>query len=106
MTRIGNWRPWLETTAESSIPIFSRPCSSLPGTLKLNRTPKKLLVEALAEPLPDEIVYRPKRGFTLPFEHWLRQELRAEIASVLTAQRFNLGPLAGLINGLEVARVW
>jgi len=36
----------------------------------------------------------------------MRQELRSEIASVLTAHRFNLGPLAGLINGLEVARVW
>src|SRR5439155_25929875 len=42
---------------------------SLPGDWKLNGTPKKLLVEALAGSLPDEIVHRPKRGFTLPFEH-------------------------------------
>ena len=79
---------------------------ALPGKWKLNGTPKRLLVNALDGSLPDGIVHRPKRGFTLPFEHWMRQELRSEIASVLTAQRFNLGPLAGLINGLEVARVW
>ena len=79
---------------------------ALPGKWKLNGTPKRLLVDALDGSLPDEIVHRPKRGFTLPFEHWMRQELRSEIASVLTAQRFNEGPLSGLIDGLEVARVW
>ena len=40
---------------------------ALPGEWKLNGTPKKLLVEALAGSLPDEIVHRPKRGFTLAF---------------------------------------
>ena len=39
---------------------------SLPGAWKVNGTPKKLLVEALGGTLPDEIVHRPKRGFTLP----------------------------------------
>ena len=56
---------------------------ALPGGWKLNGTPKKLLVEALAGSLPDEIVHRPKRGFTLPFERWMRQELRSEIEPVL-----------------------
>jgi asparagine synthase (glutamine-hydrolysing) len=79
---------------------------ALPGKWKLNGTPKKLLVNALEGSLPDGIVHRPKRGFTLPFEHWMRQELRSEIESVLTVQRFNQGPLSDLINGLEVARVW
>lgn len=79
---------------------------ALPGGLKLNGTPKKLLVEALAGSLPDEIVYRPKRGFTLPFEHWLRQELRQEIAPVLEAKRFDRGPLSGILDGREVERVW
>ena len=79
---------------------------ALPGRWKLNGTPKRLLVNALEGSLPDEIVHRPKRGFTLPFEHWMRQELRSEIESVLTAQRFNHGPLSDLIDGIEVARVW
>jgi len=79
---------------------------SLPGKWKLNGTPKKLLVEALQLALPDEIVHRPKRGFTLPFENWMRQELRSEIEPVLNAERVDIGPLGGLLNGNEVARVW
>lgn len=79
---------------------------ALPGPIKLDGTPKKLLVEALAGSLPDEIVHRPKRGFTLPFEHWLRQELRHEIAPILEGKRVERGPLGGVLDGREVERVW
>ncbi|MFZ0733120.1 MAG: asparagine synthase (glutamine-hydrolyzing) [Candidatus Sulfotelmatobacter sp.] len=79
---------------------------AIPGKWKLNGTPKKLLVEALAGSLPDEIVHRPKRGFTLPFEHWLRQDLRQEIAPVLDAKRVDHGPLGSALKGREVERVW
>ncbi|HXW99995.1 MAG TPA: asparagine synthase (glutamine-hydrolyzing) [Candidatus Acidoferrales bacterium] len=79
---------------------------SLPGKWKLNGTPKKLLVAALAGSLPDEIVHRPKRGFTLPFEHWMRQELREEIEPVLEAKRINNGLLGGLLDGVQVQNVW
>ncbi len=79
---------------------------ALPGKWKLNGTPKKLLVDALRQPLPDEIILRPKRGFTLPFEHWMRQELRSEIEPVLKAEKINRGPLGRLLNGEEVERVW
>ena len=79
---------------------------SLPGIWKLNATPKKLLVEALSDPLPDDIVHRPKRGFTLPFEHWLRDELRSEMQSALTAQSIANGPLGGLLDGNYVEHIW
>ena len=78
----------------------------LPGDWKINRTPKKLLVEALQDSLPEEIVHRPKRGFTLPFEKWMREELRKEIASVLHAPRIDQGPLGALLSGSAVERVW
>ena len=39
--------------------------------------PKKLLVDSLGDLLPREIVDRPKMGFTLPWELWMRNELRA-----------------------------
>src|SRR5205085_11649160 len=32
-------------------------------------TPKPVLIKALNDALPSEIVHRHKRGFTLPFEH-------------------------------------
>jgi asparagine synthase (glutamine-hydrolysing) len=79
---------------------------ALPGKWKLNGTPKKLLIEALQLALPDEIVHRPKQGFTLPFENWMRQELGSEIEPLLSAERVDRGPLGGLLNGKEVARVW
>lgn len=78
----------------------------LPGSRKLGSTPKKLLVEALNNSLPDQVVHRHKRGFTLPFEHWMRQELRAKIEPVLTAKHVYDGPLGGILNGREVEQVW
>ncbi len=79
---------------------------ALPGSWKLNGKPKKLLVGALAGALPDEIIHRPKRGFTLPFEHWMRQELRAEIEPVLLNKRISEGPLGKLLQARQVEQVW
>jgi asparagine synthase (glutamine-hydrolysing) len=79
---------------------------AIPGRWKLGGTPKKLLVEALAGSLPADIVHRPKRGFTLPFEHWMRRELRSEIEPVLDAKRIESGPLGAFLNGNEVESIW
>jgi asparagine synthase (glutamine-hydrolysing) len=79
---------------------------ALPGERKLDGTPKKLLVEALADPLPREIVHRPKRGFTLPFERWMREDLRAEIEPALHSKRMSDGPLGELLDAKQVQRVW
>ncbi len=40
---------------------------------------KALLVEALGDLLPEEILRQPKRTFTLPWEDWLRGPLRARL---------------------------
>jgi asparagine synthase (glutamine-hydrolysing) len=79
---------------------------ALPGAWKVNGgAPKPLLVEMLANTLPDDIVHRPKRGFTLPFEHWLRGELRPDVEAVLL-QRFSEGPLSGVLDAKQVSRIW
>jgi asparagine synthase (glutamine-hydrolysing) len=44
---------------------------------KYPHTPKKLLTDSLGDLLPGEIVNRPKMGFTLPWQNWLRNELRS-----------------------------
>lgn len=41
------------------------------------KLPKRLLVENLGVGLPPAIINRPKRGFTLPFDVWMRGRLRA-----------------------------
>ena len=86
--------------------VLAKAVLALPGASKVNGTPKKLLVDALQGSLPEEIVHRPKRGFTLPLEHWMRQELRSEIEPVLDARRVDEGPLGAFVNGSEVRSIW
>jgi asparagine synthase (glutamine-hydrolysing) len=49
----------------------------IPDKIKYPRYSKSLLVEALAPRLPDEIVHRPKMGFVVPYEEWMRGPLRS-----------------------------
>lgn len=49
---------------------------SLPDAMKLTNSPKQLFVDALEGLVPDEIVNRPKMGFTFPWEVWMKNELR------------------------------
>lgn len=78
---------------------------ALPGTWKLDdNIPKPLLVGALKGALPDEIVHRKKQGFTLPFERWLRENLRAELEAALP--KIGQGPLGSLLNHDSVIQVW
>ena len=78
---------------------------SLPGTCKVGGvTPKRLLVSALHGALPDSIVRRPKRGFTLPFEHWMRDALRPQLEQ--TFARIAGGPLAAVLNSDGASQVW
>ena len=46
--------------------------------------PKPILVEAVRDLLSPETINRPKKGFTLPFETWMRNEMFSEVDSVLT----------------------
>jgi len=78
---------------------------AMPGNSKVGGpSPKHLLVDALRGSLPDTIVRRPKKGFTLPFEHWLRDALRPEVESTL--KRLGPGPLNGLVSAEAVRKVW
>jgi asparagine synthase (glutamine-hydrolysing) len=78
---------------------------AVPGKWKLSSdTPKPLLVGALGGTLPDSIVHRPKRGFTLPFERWLREGLRGEVEA--TIQGIESGALGGAISGAAARNVW
>ncbi|MGA9977369.1 MAG: asparagine synthase (glutamine-hydrolyzing) [Candidatus Sulfotelmatobacter sp.] len=86
--------------------LLARTVLAFPGAWKMNgATPKNLLVRALENSLPPEIIHRAKRGFTLPFEHWMRAELRAEVQLVLTAGIGN-GPLGRILDAVRVRKVW
>jgi asparagine synthase (glutamine-hydrolysing) len=63
--------------------------------------PKPLLVEAMRDMLPPALLGRPKQGFTLPFEQWMRRELFDEVDAVLGASTVNaLGMSHHSINGV------
>lgn len=49
---------------------------SIKDEYKYPHSPKKLLVDALGDLLPENIVNRPKMGFVLPWKDWLKNELR------------------------------
>jgi asparagine synthase (glutamine-hydrolysing) len=74
---------------------------AIPGKAKLDaRVSKKLLVDGLQVKLPPSIVNRPKRGFTLPFERWLRGEMRSAAETTLDSGD------SGMLNGDAVRGVW
>ena len=51
--------------------------ASLPSNLKLNLLNSKILLKKLAfKYVPKKILDKPKRGFGVPLDSWLRNELR------------------------------
>jgi asparagine synthase (glutamine-hydrolysing) len=94
---------------EVRIPLIdhqlARQILALPGSWKLQQgTPKPLLVRALGGQLPPAIVHRRKRGFTLPFEHWLRDALRPVVEEAL--RKIGDGALGTVISQSAALRVW
>jgi asparagine synthase (glutamine-hydrolysing) len=49
----------------------------IPDAIKYPHTPKQLLTDAVGDLIPDEIIHRPKMGFTFPWEVWMKNELRS-----------------------------
>src|SRR5487761_230985 len=64
---------------------------------------KALLIEALGDLLPREIVSQTKRTFTLPWESWLRGPLRGRVESGITNCDQTLG---GIIDKKAAKNVW
>jgi len=92
---------------ELRVPFLDRKlvetCFRIPGHKKLQgRSPKSLLLASLGVDLPREIVNRPKRGFTLPFERWMRGEMRPMVEDTLLKSSWDQLPL----SSSAVRKVW
>jgi len=93
---------------EVRVPLLDTPLvefvSSLPDAARhRNGIPKALLVEALGDILPSEMLTQPKRTFTLPWEDWLQGPLRAR----LEASFGDIAPpLEALLRSQGVSAVW
>jgi len=89
--------PFVDTVVVQSV-------LALPGEWKVDGTrPKPLLVDAMTGLLPQEIWRRPKMGFTLPFQRWLRAGLKSEIGQVLLDKN---GIERMGLNGDEIRGIW
>ncbi len=93
---------------EVRVPLLDTPLvefvSALPDVARHRTgTQKALLVEALHGLLPEEILGKQKRTFTLPWEEWLRGPLRPR----LEASFADIAPaLAPHLRAEGVRRVW
>ena len=72
--------------------------------MKINQgSPKRLLVDSLKLKLPDSVVNRKKMGFTLPFNDWMKGEMRPEIETVLLSPS---DKLSAFISEEGVNKIW
>ena len=63
-------------------------CARLPPSMKLQGSVKKFVLKKAAKDLlPPEILNRPKMGFGVPIDHWLRNELREIAHDILLSPR-------------------
>ena len=90
---------------------------SVPDKYKNQAVKKKLLVDSLGDMLPPEIVNRPKMGFTFPWKHWMKNELRSfceeRIKSLAKRKHFNEDEVVLLWEGflnddprITWSRIW
>ena len=89
---------------------------TLPGKYKIDsRQPKPLLTKALGDAIPAECIFRPKMGFTLPFEIWLRKALLPVMEQTFRSETgvglFQLRGLTNIWNQFQAghvnwSRVW
>jgi asparagine synthase (glutamine-hydrolysing) len=90
----------LEVRAPILDHVFAEWATQLPPDWKLRNGEKKYILKKLAERVgvPRNVIYRPKKGFGVPLVHWLRNELKESLLSILlepkTLQRGYFDPPA------------
>jgi asparagine synthase (glutamine-hydrolysing) len=98
----------MANSLEVRVPFLDHRLVEFVGRLPKNTkytpdVPKSLLVEALSDLLPDEVVGQSKRTFTLPWDVWLRGPLGVRISQDLS----NLTPqLRQYVNPRAVRGAW
>jgi asparagine synthase (glutamine-hydrolysing) len=101
-------RVTMATSVEARVPFLDHELVefvlALPPSAKVRgRTGKWILRRAMAGILPDDVVRRPKQGFSAPIEEWFRGALgrraQSEIRSSTLAER-------GLLDYDRIDRLW
>ena len=79
----------MANSLEARVPLLDHKlvefAASLPANMKLRgRSRKYLLKQAAGRLIPESIINRPKQGFPIPIEKWLRNEARPMMRDLLT----------------------
>ena len=88
-------------------PLMDHPlvewAATLPSSMKIQRGNGKHFMKKALEPrLPNDVLYRPKMGFSVPLARWLRGPLRQRVRNSLLA-----GPIldGGWLNAAAVRKL-
>lgn len=73
----------------------------VPDSMKQSATPKGLMVEAVGDLLPPEIVFRKKQGFVFPWQHWLKNDLKE-----FCEQHIRFAAETGWLNNNGIMNIW
>src|SRR5258708_3315262 len=83
----------MATSLEVRVPlldhVFAEWATGLPADWKMRNGKQKYILRKLAERVgvPREVLYRPKQGFAMPLVHWMKNELKELIQTVLLDPR-------------------
>lgn len=101
-------RAAMGVSLETRVPLLDHRVAafafSLPHALKVRDGQTKwLLRQVLYDLVPRALIERPKMGFGLPFDAWLRGPLRAWAEDLLAPDRLAEG---GLLNPAPISALW
>jgi asparagine synthase (glutamine-hydrolysing) len=101
-------RAAMAVSLESRIPLLDHRVVEfawrLPLAMKLKQGKSKwLLRRLLYNYVPPELVERPKKGFGVPIDHWLRGPLKSWAAELLAPERIQR---QGYLNSQVVQKAW
>ena len=101
-------RAAMSFSLETRVPFLNHKivefCSSLPISLKLRKgTSKWILRQVLYKYVPPELIERPKAGFAVPINDWLRGSLRNWAEELLDE---NLMKQEGFFEVKQIRNKW
>ncbi len=77
---------------------------ALPRSARIRgRTGKRVLRDVLHRHVPKELVDRPKQGFSVPLDRWLRGELRDWAEALMIPERLEA---SGMLEAAPIRRMW
>jgi len=102
-------RAGMAVSLENRIPMLDKDvvefALSLPSEFKYDgTTAKKVLKEVLYRYVPKELMDRPKKGFAVPLERWLKEGDTKEWADELISN--SKAAADELINKKEMLKLW